>query len=103
VGFSLDYGDVLSLHVKSAHACDVFAHFFRDMLLALRLPNLFRERGMNDSAADRLRSAVQKGELIMTRIISLLLLGAFAFAVVGCEAHAKVDDNGAKAGVTVDK
>jgi hypothetical protein len=39
----------------------------------------------------------------MTRFIALLLLGAFAFALVGCEAHAKVDDNGAKAGVNVDK
>jgi hypothetical protein len=39
----------------------------------------------------------------MKRMIMLLVLGAFAFAIVGCEAHAKVNDNGAKAGVNVDK
>jgi len=39
----------------------------------------------------------------MARWILLLMLGMFVFATVGCEAHAKVDDNGAKAGVTVDK
>jgi hypothetical protein len=39
----------------------------------------------------------------MSRWILLLLLGMFTFVTIGCEAHAKVNDNGAKAGVTVDK
>jgi hypothetical protein len=56
-----------------------------------------------DSAPDRAKLAQCKRRTEMTRLIALLLLGAFAFAVVGCEAHAKVDDNGAKAGVNVDK
>jgi hypothetical protein len=39
----------------------------------------------------------------MARTLLLLMLGMFIFVTVGCEAHAKVNDNGAKAGVTVDK
>jgi hypothetical protein len=35
----------------------------------------------------------------MSRILLSLVLGMFVFAVVGCEAHGKVDDNGVKAKV----
>ena len=65
------------------------------------LPNPYQAR-LRIGSGDSLAIIVQK-EIAMKRVILLLMLGAFSFAVVGCEAHAKVNDNGAKAGVTVDK
>jgi hypothetical protein len=67
------------------------------------LPNEFLQVAAgNRPAAGSQACTLLKGEL-MKRMIMLLVLGAFAFAIVGCEAHAKVNDNGAKAGVNVDK